>query len=143
MGFRADQGGNPAGFMLKFNELLTEVPGVEKLKEGIVLSDCQGLQLLIPDVVCSQIAQVMPTGINFMSLDPIFELFPTGDVNRDFRVGFDDFLALSANFGTAPGIVTGPGAATVPAATAAVPEPSSMMLLGIGLLFLRRRRLSR
>ena len=52
-----------------------------------------------------------------------------GDFNQDFDVNFDDFLIQSAHFGQSRNV-------------AAIPEPSAMMLLGIGLLFLKRRRLS-
>ena len=54
---------------------------------------------------------------------------PVHDFNQDFEVNFEDFLIQSAHFGQTRNVD-------------AIPEPSAMMLLGIGLLFLRRRRLS-
>ena len=55
--------------------------------------------------------------------------YTSGDFDKDGEVQFSDFVILSENFGQ-----TGGGAA------AAVPEPSSLSLLLLGLLSLRRRR---
>ena len=64
---------------------------------------------------------------NYGAMDVSYE---EGDIDCDGEVGFTDFLALSGNFGATSG------------AAAAVPEPSSAMLLLFGLagFVLRRRR---
>ena len=84
-----------------------------------------------------------------------------GDTNLDGEVQFDDFLALSANFGQAGGWAEGDFDAdervdfldflalaenfgqSVPAAAAAVPEPTASLMAAFGILGLigfRKRR---
>ena len=146
MDFRADSGGEgpeattPA-FNLLFNEVLTEIPGVDKLREGIVLSKCGG-HLLIAGVprICSDIEKEAAINVNYMSLDPVLDHFLPGDINRDWRIRFDDFLAFSDNYGERPRYLNSPGVSfSSGRIAAAVPEPSSLALIGIGfLVFLRR-----
>lgn len=53
-----------------------------------------------------------------------------GDFNQDFEVDFDDFLIQSAHFGQSRNV-------------AAIPEPTTMRLLGVGLLVLASRKFRR
>ena len=59
--------------------------------------------------------------------------YADGDIDCSGKVDFADFLVLSANFGKRSG------------STSAVPEPSGLMLLGLGVLLLKaaRRRCTR
>jgi len=56
----------------------------------------------------------------------------TGDITGDGLVNGQDLAILAANFGA--------GAAALPGQGSAVPEPTSLALLGLGGLALLRRR---
>ncbi len=62
-----------------------------------------------------------------MGLPQVQRAVILGDFDRDGVVSFPDFLLLAANFGET-------------AAVAAVPEPSAVMLLVVGLAWFRRKR---
>ena len=92
--------------MLMFNERLTELPGVEKLREGRLMSACDGIHSFNRSWNCEPIERIAATSINFMSLDPVLNTFIPGDVNRDWQVGFDDLLEVAENYGNQPQFIT-------------------------------------
>lgn len=128
-GFEGPFSTTPSLVLLFDETLRPRPPSIEQLAEATVLSRCIGNIILNQDRDCSPVESFFPQNVTFQSLDPIYDLFQRGDVNRNFRVDFSDFLELSANYGGS-------------VAAAAVPEPSSLALLGIGFLaFLRRKPL--
>ncbi len=66
--------------------------------------------------------------------DPTKTSYTEGDVDLTNGVAFPDFLVLSANFGQTP---------AAGATAAAVPEPSSLLLVSLGALYLLGRRRQR
>jgi len=134
--FRADRGlagpfsTTPSLMLLFDKKLRTRPPSVEEMLDATVLSRCAGNVVLFDDRTCSPFEKIAPSNVTFMDLEPVFNLFPIADINRNFRVDFSDFLELSANYG---GSVS----------AAVVPEPGSFALLAIGFLaFLRRQRIA-
>ena len=63
--------------------------------------------------------------------DPTKTLYTEGNIDLMNGVAFSDFLALSGNFGKTP---------AAGATAAAVPEPSSLVLVSLGALYLLGRR---
>jgi uncharacterized protein (DUF2141 family) len=70
--------------------------------------------------------------------------FPTGDFNGDGVVNFEDLLLLAQNYGQSTNALQTTAALTDQAAPGPVPEPGSLLLMGlIATAGLRRRRQAR
>lgn len=118
------------------SSLLGDVPLINLGADDVtrtfrLLADVTGADdpVLGSDFSASVLAQVTLPGSGVGGGIP--DLVLQGDIDQDGTIGFGDFLILSSNFGTSG------------AAAAGVPEPSSAILVGfglIGLLGFRRRR---
>ena len=67
--------------------------------------------------------------VSWMSLESTFGMFDSGDANRDFVVNFQDFVLFANDFSSAESV-------------AAVPEPSAVFILVLGLIVVAGRHRS-
>ena len=81
----------------------------------------------------------------FVPTDTDFRFWTDGDFNFDGKVGFADLVSLAQNYNATLtpaqiGLLGADFAADFALAQSLVPEPTSLMALGLGAVFLRRRR---